>query len=82
MQADPRHQRARSEQHDTRAAAAEIRIELERARHHRRRDDAATAVADHDNLVGVVGANDLDKAARAGLDRVIETRGLAASIFE
>ena len=69
VQADPRHQRARRQQHDARAVAAELGIELERARHHRRRGHAAAAVADHDDLVGLGGARDLDQAARAGLDR-------------
>ena len=68
MQADPRHQRARGEQHDARAVAAEVGIELERARHHRRRGHAAAAVADDDDLIGLVGAGDLDKPPRAGLD--------------
>ena len=82
MQADARHQRARRQQHDARAVTAEIGIELERARHHGRRGDAAAAVADHDDLVGGVGPRDLDKALRAGLDAAVPARRLAARVFQ
>ena len=82
MQPDARHQRARRQQHDARAVAAQIGIELQRARHHGRRGDAAAAVADDDDLVGGIGARDLDEAMRAGLDAAVEAGRLAARVFQ
>ena len=59
-----------------------VGIEFERARDHRRRGHAAAAVADHDDLVGGVGARDLDETPGAGLDRAIEAGRLAAGVFQ
>lgn len=72
MQGDRRHHRAQCQQHEPRAAAAEIGIEFHRARHDRRCDDATAAMADDRQLIDLVCPRGGDDALRSGIDGTIE----------
>ena len=61
---------------------AEIGIEFECPRHHRRRDHTAAGMADDDKLVAIVGLRRFDEMLRARFHRTVEARWIAACVFQ
>src|SRR5262249_8622796 len=61
------------------SAATESRIEFQRARYHRRRNDATGTVPDHNKLIGVIELGDRNQAPCTDIDDPIEPGRSATS---